>query len=148
MSQHYVSLDSTDQVQNLKLSFEFLDFSKLLIHNIFPFQRLFCQAMEFRVEEKDQPQLMLPHPKCPLRKGAELVSLVFDKSCFFNSTFCACAPKVFFPIFCNRRTTWFGAFSLFFLFVAITFHFYLAKYFFMNFSFFLQSFKSKTFKQS
>ena len=132
--QHYGSSDLTDQEQIQVLSFEFLDFAKLLIHNISPFQQLFCQAMEFRVEEKDQLQLMLLYAKCPLREGADLVSL--NESCFFNSAFCACAPKVFFPIFCNRRTTRFDAFSLFFLFDTITFHFYLEKYFFMNFPFF------------
>ena len=112
----------TDPMQNQALSFVFLDFSKLLIHNISPFQQLFCQAMEFHVLAKDPLQLMLPTPKCPLLEGADLVSL--NESCYFNSTFGACAPKILSSIFCCCRATWLDALSLFFfLFDAVTFHF-------------------------
>ena len=109
--QHYESSVLTDPMPNPKLSFEFLGFSKLLIHNIGPFQQRSYQAMEFHVLAKDQPP---QHLICPLREGADLVSLGFDKFSFFNSTFGACAPKIFSPIFCNRRATWLDALSLFF----------------------------------
>ena len=77
--------------------------------------------MVFHVLAKDQPQLMQQHLICPLREGADLVSL--NKFCFFNSAFGACAPKIFSSIFCNRRATWLDTLSRFFLFDAVTFHF-------------------------
>ena len=76
---------------------------------------------------------------------ARLVSL--NKSCFFDSARSASTPKHFSPIFCCFIPTGFDACSLFLFLYAICFHFQW-KYIFINLSFFIGSFREKTFKTS
>ena len=117
-------------------------FFVLLVHatihlqKIVPFLLLSFQLFPHIFQElQDRPQLV----------GARLVSL--NKSCFFDSARSASTPKHFSPIFCRLIPTWFDACSLFLFLYAICFHFQW-KYIFINLSFFIGSFREKTFKTS
>ena len=117
-------------------------FFVLLVHatihlqKIVPFLLLSFQLFPHIFQElPDRPQLV----------GARLVSL--KKSCFFDSARSASTPKHFSPIFCRHIPTWFDACSLFLFLYAICFHFQW-KYIFINLSFFIGSFREKTFKTS
>ena len=117
-------------------------FSVLLVHatihlqKIVPFLLLSFQLFPHIFQElQDRPQLV----------RARLVSL--NKSCFFDSARSASTPKHFSPIFCRLIPTWFDACSFFLFLYAICFHFQW-KYIFINLSFFIGSFREKTFKTS
>ena len=114
-------VDATIHLQKIG---PFLQLSFQLFLHIFP-----NQTNSFR------PQLV----------RARLVSL--NKSCFFDSARSASTPKHFSPIFCRLIPTWFDACSLFLFLYAICFHFQW-KYIFINLSFFIGSFREKTFKTS